>query len=68
MNEQLSRFDRKIDNLYVADWNAYSAEAQGWFRPDRLHLIGRGADKLAELLNASLAPILAARDAATRQG
>lgn len=68
MNEQLSRFDRNIDNLYVADWNAYSAEAQGWFRPDRLHLIGRGADKLAELLNASLAPILAARDAATWQG
>jgi hypothetical protein len=64
MNEQLARFDRKIDNLHVADWNAYSAEAQGWFRPDRLHLIGRGADKLAELLNASLTPILASRAAA----
>jgi hypothetical protein len=39
-------------------------EAKNWFRPDRLHLIGPGADKLAEFLNASLAPILAARDAA----
>jgi len=64
MNEQLVRFDRKIDNLYVADWNTFSAGARGWFRPDRLHLIGPGANKLAELLNTSLAPILAARDAA----
>lgn len=64
MNEQLTRLDRKIDNLHVADWNAFSMEAKNWFRPDRLHLIGPGADKLAEFLNASLAPILAARDAA----
>lgn len=64
MNEQLVRFDRKIDNLHVVDWNAFSAEAEGWFRPDRLHLIGPGAVKLAELLNASLSPILMARDAA----
>lgn len=64
MNEQLARFDRKIDHLHVVDWNTYSAEAEGWFRPDRLHLIGPGADKLAQLLNASLAPILLARDAA----
>ncbi len=64
MNEQLTRLDRKIDNLHVADWNAFSMEAKNWFRPDRLHLIGPGADKLAEFLNASLAAILAARDAA----
>ena len=64
MNEQLTRFDRKIDNLHVADWNSFSADAQGWFRPDRLHLIGPGANRLADLLNASLAPILAARDMA----
>lgn len=64
MNEQLARFDRKIDNLHVVDWNAYSAEAKGWFRPDRLHLIGPGAEKLAALLNVSLSPIIAARDAA----
>jgi hypothetical protein len=62
MNEQLTRFDRKIDNLHVADWNAFSADADGWFRPDRLHLIEPGANKLAELLNSSLAPILATRD------
>lgn len=64
MNEQLARFDRKIDNLHVVDWNAHSAKAEGWFRPDRLHLIGPGAEKLAALLNASLSPIIAARDAA----
>ena len=64
MNEQLARFDRKIDNLHVVDWNSYSADAEGWFRPDRLHLIGPGAVKLAELLNMSLSPILSARDAA----
>ena len=64
MNEQLTRFDRKIDNLHVADWNSFSAGAQGWFRSDRLHLIGPGANRLADLLNASLAPILAARDTA----
>jgi lysophospholipase L1-like esterase len=64
MNEQLARFDRKIDNLHVVDWNTHSANGKGWFRPDRLHLIGPGADKLAELLNQSLASLLAARDAA----
>jgi hypothetical protein len=64
MNEQLARFDGTIDNLHVVDWNAFSAAADGWFRPDRLHLIGPGAEKLAALLNASLSPILAARDAA----
>jgi len=66
MNEQLARFDKKIDNLHVADWNSFSAEAKGWFRSDRLHLIGPGADNLAQFLNISLAPILAARDAASQ--
>lgn len=64
MNEQLVRLDSAIDNLGVVDWNAHSADGKGWFRPDRLHLIGPGADNLAVLLNESLAPLLAARDAA----
>jgi hypothetical protein len=64
MNEQLARLDQKIDNLHIADWNAFSANGKGWFRPDRLHLITPGAERLAELINASLEPILSARDAA----
>lgn len=64
MNEQLERLDRKIDNLHVVDWNAYSADGIGWFRPDRLHLIGPGAEGLAVLLNRSLTALFATRDAA----
>ncbi|MEY3575810.1 MAG: hypothetical protein EBT17_04160 [Actinobacteria bacterium] len=64
LNEQLARFDKKIDNLYVADWDAFSRDTDGWFREDNVHLITRGAIGLAQLLNKSLAPILAARDAA----
>jgi hypothetical protein len=64
LNEQLARFDRKIDNLYVADWDTFSRDTDGWFRDDNVHLITRGAIGLAQLLNKSLAPILAARDAA----
>lgn len=68
MNEQLRRFDTKIDNLHVADWNTFSKDAKSWFRSDRLHLIAPGADALARLLNSSLEPILAARDAVTAGG
>jgi hypothetical protein len=64
MNEQLRRFDNKIDNLYIADWNEHSKGTEGWFREDNVHLITRGAIGLANLLNKELAPILAARDAA----
>ena len=68
MNEQLRRFDTKIGNLHVADWNTFSKDAKSWFRSDRLHLIAPGADALAQLLNSSLEPILAARDAVTAGG
>lgn len=64
MNEQLRRFDKKIDNLHLADWNEHSKGTEGWFREDNVHLITRGAIGLANLLNKELAPILAARDAA----
>ena len=64
MNEQLRRFDNKIDNLHLADWNEHSKGTEGWFREDNVHLITRGAIGLANLLNKELAPILAARDAA----
>ncbi|NCV97900.1 MAG: hypothetical protein EBW27_07930, partial [Acidimicrobiia bacterium] len=55
---------KKIDNLHVADWDTFSRDTDGWFRDDNVHLITRGAIGLAQLLNQSLAPILAARDAA----
>lgn len=64
LNEQLERFDKRIDHLHVADWNEFSKGAKGWFRGDKLHLITRGAVGLATLLNSSLAPLLAARDTA----
>lgn len=63
LNEQLARLDGKIDNLSIADWDAFSRGTDGWFREDNVHLITRGAIGLAQLLNRSLAPILAARDA-----
>ena len=68
MNEQLRRFDTKIDNLHVADWNMFSKDAKSWFRSDRLHLVAPGADALALLLNSSLEPILAARPATPAAG
>jgi lysophospholipase L1-like esterase len=68
MNEQLRRFDTKIDNLHVADWNMFSKDANSWFRSDRLHLVAPGADALALLLNSSLEPILAARPATAVAG
>ena len=67
MNEQLRRFDNKIDNIHLADWNEHSKGTEGWFREDNVHLVTRGAIGLANLLNKELAPILAARDAARDQ-
>lgn len=64
MNEQLRRLDSTIDNLFIADWNAFADKDRDWFRADRLHLVAPGAVAMAEMLNANLAPILAARDAA----
>jgi len=64
LNDQLARLDTKIDNLHVADWNSYSKGTEGWFREDNVHLITRGAIGLARLLNSTIAPLLAARDAA----
>ena len=64
MNEQLRRLDSKIDNLYIADWNAFADGDRDWFRPDRLHLVTNGANAMAAMLNANLAPILGAREAA----
>lgn len=64
LNQQLLKLDDRVDNLYVADWNDYSKDTDGWFREDNVHLITRGAIGLARLLNSSLAPILEQRDAA----
>lgn len=68
MNKQLRRFNINFANLHVADWNEHSKDTEGWFRDDGVHLITRGAVGLARLLNSSLKPILAARDAATAAG
>lgn len=68
LNAQLRRFDNRIENLHVADWNDHSKDTEGWFREDDVHLITRGAVGLARLLNSSLVPILAARDAVTAGG
>jgi len=65
LNAQLRRFDERWENLHVADWDEHSKDTEGWFREDGVHLITRGAVGLARLLNSSLTPILAARDAAT---
>lgn len=65
LNAQLRRFDARWENLHVADWDEHSKDAEGWFREDDVHLITRGAAGLARLLNSSLAPILAAREAET---
>jgi hypothetical protein len=68
LNQQLERFNRRIDNLHVSDWNTHSKGTEGWFREDDVHLITRGALGLARLLNTSLEPLLAARGAAAAIG
>jgi hypothetical protein len=66
MNKQLGKLDPKIENLHIADWNSYSAgkEKSGWFRGDRIHLVTPGANGLAQLINQSVAEVMAKRELA----
>ena len=66
MNKQLAKLDPKIENLHIADWNSYSEgkEKSGWFRGDRIHLVTPGAVGLAQLINQSVAEVMAKRDLA----
>ena len=70
MNKQLGKLDPKIENLHIADWNAYSAgkEKSGWFRADRIHLVTPGAVGLAQLINQSVAEVAAKRELAVVGG
>ena len=65
MNKQLGKLDQRIENLYIADWNSFSEgkDKVGWFRGDRIHLVTPGALGLAQLLNKSVAEVIAKRDA-----
>ena len=65
MNKQLSKLDQKIENLHIADWNSFSEgkEKSGWFRRDRIHLVTPGALGLAQLLNKTVAEVIAKREA-----
>lgn len=66
MNKQLAKLDQKIENLQVADWNAFSEgkEKSGWFRGDRIHLLTPGAVGLATLINQSVTEVVAKRELA----
>jgi hypothetical protein len=66
MNKQLAKLDNKIDNLHIADWNGFSEgkEKSGWFRGDRIHLVTPGAIGLAQLINQSVAEVVAKRELA----
>ena len=66
MNKQLGKLDLKIENLHIADWNSYSEgkEKSGWFRGDRIHLVTPGAVGLAQLINQSVAEVMAKRELA----
>ena len=50
-----------------ADWNSYSEvkEKSGWFRGDRIHLVTPGAVGLAQLINQSVADVVAKRELAS---
>ena len=67
MNKQLGKLDPKIDNLHIADWNSFSEgkEKSGWFRGDRIHLVTPGAVGLAQLINQTVAEVVAKREAAS---
>ena len=67
MNKQLGKLDPKIENLHVADWNKFSEgkEKSGWFRGDRIHLVTPGAAGLAQLINQSVADVVAKRELAS---
>ena len=66
MNKQLGKLDQRIENLYIADWNSFSEgkDKVGWFRGDRIHLVTPGALGLAQLLNKSVAEVIAKRELA----
>ena len=66
MNKQLAKLEPKVENLHIADWNAYSEgkEKSGWFRGDRIHLVTPGAVGLAQLINQSVAEVRAKRELA----
>ena len=66
MNKQLGKLDPKVENLHIADWNSYSEgkEKSGWFRGDRIHLVTPGAVGLAQLINQSVAEVVAKRELA----
>ncbi len=66
MNKQLGKLDSRIENLHVADWNSFSEgkEKSGWFRGDRIHLVTPGAIGLAQLINQSVAEVVAKRELA----
>ena len=66
MNKQLGKLDPKIENLHIADWNKFSEgkEKSGWFRGDRIHLVTPGAVGLAQLINQSVADVVAKRELA----
>ena len=66
MNKQLGKLDPKIENLHIADWNAFSEgkEERVWFRADRIHLVTPGAVGLAQLINQSVAEVIAKRESA----
>jgi ribosomal protein L21 len=66
MNKQLGKLDSRIENLHVADWNSFSEgkEKSGWFRGDRIHLVTPGAIGLAQLINQSVAEVMAKRELA----
>ena len=70
MNKQLGKLDPKIENLHIADWNSYSEgkEKSGWFRGDRIHLVTPGAVGLAQLINQSVAEVMAKRELAEVNG
>jgi hypothetical protein len=70
MNKQLGKLDSRIENLHVADWNSFSEgkEKSGWFRGDRIHLVTPGAIGLAQLINQSVAEVMAKRELAEVDG
>ena len=63
MNKQLVKLGQKIPNLEIADWNSFSDDKKDWFRRDRIHLVTPGANGLAQLLNESVAQVVARREA-----
>jgi hypothetical protein len=54
MNDNIEAAAKNHPELSVIDWNVYSRSHLDWFQADGLHLLGPGAEAMADLIHKTL--------------